>query len=159
MDGEKLRSVMRTWPTGVSVVTSENNGIRYGMTVNSFTSVSLTPPIVVVTLSNQTRTHALVQESGSFGISILAHDQVFIADRFSGRHPDILDRFAGLELIFLLSLIPFIKGALAFLECRVNRGIKLPESTLFLGEVQDARLGESGSPLLYFNRKYHRMDV
>ncbi len=63
--GEMLRRVMRHWVTGVAVVTSAMGEARHGMTVNSFVSISLDPPLVTVTMNNDTRTFALVQQYGS----------------------------------------------------------------------------------------------
>jgi len=127
------------------------------MTVNSFASVSLHPPIVVFTLAHATRTHDLVSQSGLAGITILSADQAALSDRFAGRIAEDGDRFAGLETFELATGAPLLTGGLAFLDCRVRSSLPLENSTLFLMDVLAARQGSDKRPLLYFNRDYHQM--
>jgi flavin reductase (DIM6/NTAB) family NADH-FMN oxidoreductase RutF len=94
LDSEKLRRAMRAWTTGVAIVTSIYEGQQYGMTVNSFTSISLEPPLISVTLKQLTHTHDLVVKSGMFSVTILTAAQKELSDRFAGKMPSILDRFA-----------------------------------------------------------------
>jgi flavin reductase (DIM6/NTAB) family NADH-FMN oxidoreductase RutF len=155
--GELLRECMRRWPTGVSVVTSRMGTIRHGMTVNSFASVSLDPPMVVFTLASITRTHALVLQSGAAGISVLSEDQAELSDRFAGRIPEDGDRFDGLATFELVTGAPLLVRGLAHLDCRVHTHIPLENSTLFLMDVVAARLGSDTRPLIYFQRGYHKM--
>ena len=116
---EEFRLAMRNWATGVSVVTTEYQGVRHGMTVNSFTSISLTPPLVLVSLERKTRTHGLVVKSGIFGITILSENQQSVSDCFAGRCGDHENRFANLETHTLVTSAPFIDGGLVYLDCRV----------------------------------------
>ena len=152
-----LRQSMRHWVAGVTVVSSQYDGLRHGMTVNSFTSVSLDPPLVTVTLANDTRTHALVEQAGWFGVSILSERQQELSDRFAGRVPEEGDRFAGVEVVERAGQAPLIAGALAGLECRVVHSFPMAHSTLFIGQVEDVWHGPEEQPLVYWNRKYHRM--
>ncbi len=153
-ESEKLRETMRQWTTGVCVVCSRIGVSVYGMTVNSFTSVSLDPPIISVTLASGTRTSSIVQESGFFSVSILSSDQKEIADRFSGKANDKSNRFAGIETITLPGGQVALKDALAVLECRVIDRVKLRNSTVFLAEVDYTNVGGKGNPLVYHNREY-----
>jgi flavin reductase (DIM6/NTAB) family NADH-FMN oxidoreductase RutF len=105
-DPDQLRQAMRLWATGVAVVTSKHDGEVLGMTVSSFTSVSLIPPQVLIALAQATRTHALVKNSRSFGVTVLRSDQQELSDRFAGRLPDNGDRFSGLEQFTLVSGVP-----------------------------------------------------
>ena len=156
LPGEQLRRAMRHWVTGVSVVSSEYEGFRHGMTVNSFVSISLDPPLVTITLANSTRTCGLIQQSGKFGVTILSQEQEHVADLFAGRLPDGGDRFAGLDTFSLSGSLPLIRGGLASIECNVVQQYAMPNSTLFIGQVQQVWVGE-GKPLIYFNRTYHRV--
>ncbi len=72
LDPEQLRHAMRAWTTGVTVVTAAHAGQKYGMTVNSFTSISLDPPLISVALKKLTHTHDLVEKSGEFAVTILS---------------------------------------------------------------------------------------
>jgi flavin reductase (DIM6/NTAB) family NADH-FMN oxidoreductase RutF len=152
-----LRQVMRHWSTGVSIVTAQHQGMRHGMTVSSFTSVSLQPPIVLVALDQSTRTHALVSAAGYFGVSVLSNEQKAISECFSGQDCEDEDRFAGLETLSLVSGVPFITGSLAFLDCRVVAQMVSGSNTLFIAEVLAAQPGEKKPPLIYFDRKYRQL--
>src|SRR4030095_6467479 len=97
LDPEKLRHAMRAWTTGVVIVTSLYEGQQYGMTVNSFTSISLEPPLICVTLKRLTHTHDLVVKSGMFSVTILTSRSEELSDRFAGKVPNLVDRFAGIQ--------------------------------------------------------------
>ncbi len=153
--GEMLRQVMRHWATGVAVVTSAHEEMKHGMTVNSFVSVSLDPPLVTVTMNNDTRTLNLVQQSGVFAITILSRFQQQTAERFAGRGQDADDRMSGLEIFTLTTGAPLLLGGAAFLDCRVVQQVKLQHSTLLIGEVLAAHPAqEAVPPLVYINRSF-----
>jgi flavin reductase (DIM6/NTAB) family NADH-FMN oxidoreductase RutF len=154
---EELRNVMRQWTTGVTIVTSKDGELINGMTVNSFTSVSLNPPLVLVSLERGRRTHHLVLESRRFGITILGEGRQDLSDIFAGRVPDQDDRFAGLETFTLSTGAPLIAGGLAYLDCRVVATYEAGTHTVFIGEVMSARSASEGEPLVYFNRGYRQI--
>jgi len=131
---EMLRHVMRRWTTGVAVVTSRFENEQHGMTVNSFTSVSLDPPLVSVTLAVETRTRNLVERSGVFGVTILKEGQADLSDRFAGRLPEDVDRFDGLETFELESGVPLLRDVS---QPGLPGGSPLPmqNSVLYVGEV------------------------
>jgi flavin reductase (DIM6/NTAB) family NADH-FMN oxidoreductase RutF len=153
---EVIKKVMRRWPSGVAIVSSVYKQTFHGLTANSFTSVSIKPPIVSVTINNLTRTHHMIQDSGIFGITILSETQADLSERFAGRtHED--DRFKGLDIFTLISGVPLIFGGAAHLDCRIIYSYGMPNSTLFLGEVTSAQISETITPLIYFNREYHQL--
>jgi len=157
LDPEQLRQSMRAWTSGVTIVTASHAGEQHGMTVSSFTSIALEPPLVIVSLQTVSRTHELVLQSNVFAITILADGQQEISDRFAGRMSDTKDRFAGLETETLVTGVPFIKGGLAYLDCRVSQAIEVGTNTLFLAEVVAARGNGEGKPLVYHDRKYQKL--
>ena len=159
LPGEQLRQAMRRWVTGVSIVTAQSDGVRHGMTVNSFVSVSLDPPLVSVTLAVETRTYAMIKATGIFGVTVLGYDLAHLSDIFAGRVPDGGDRFAGVEPFHLSGQVPLIPGGLAALECRVVQEYPMKNSTLLIGAVEAAWHREDGEPLVYYNRTYHRMET
>jgi flavin reductase (DIM6/NTAB) family NADH-FMN oxidoreductase RutF len=157
VEADLLRQAMRFWVTGVTVVTAAHNGVQHGMVVSSFTSVSLTPPQILVSLAQDTRTHGLVTRSRSFGISILSASQQDVSDRFAGRVADELDRLAGLETFTLATNVPLIAGGLAYLDCHVVTTLGSGTHTIFIGEVLAAKNVGDGDPLIYFNRAYKKL--
>lgn len=157
LDSETLRRAMRAWTTGVTVVTASHAGQRYGMTVNSFTSISLEPPLIAVTLRKLTHTHELVEKSGEFALTVLAADQGHLSDRFAGKIPDVTDRFEGVETDRLLLDAPLLKGGVAYFNCRVVNAIPVGENTLFVAEVIAAQGEGEGDPLVYHNRVFWKL--
>jgi flavin reductase (DIM6/NTAB) family NADH-FMN oxidoreductase RutF len=157
LDPEQLRHAMRAWTTGVTVITALHAGQQYGMTVNSFTSISLEPPLVSVALKKLTHTHELVEKSGEFSVTILSAAQKELSDRFAGKHPEIKDRFEGVSTETLMINAPLLKGGIAFFNCRVVNSIPVGENTLFVAEVIVAQGEGLGEPLVYHNRVYWRL--
>ena len=156
-DPEQLRHAMRAWTSGVTIVTAAYAGEQHGMTVSSFTSVSLEPPLVIISLHTESRTHRLVHAAGTFAVNILSADQGALSDLFAGRASEDEDRFAGLETETLVTGAPVLKDALARLDCRVTQVISAGMNTIFLAEVVAARGGAEGQPLVYHNRKYWKL--
>jgi flavin reductase (DIM6/NTAB) family NADH-FMN oxidoreductase RutF len=156
-DPERLRQAMRAWTTGVAIVTSIYEDQQYGMTVNSFTSISLDPPLVSVTLKRLTHTHELVVKSGMFSVTILTRAQKELSDRFAGKMPNIIDRFAGVQTETISLDSPVFKNGMAYFDCRVVNSMPVGENTLFVAEVLDARGEGTGEPLVYHNREYWRL--
>jgi flavin reductase (DIM6/NTAB) family NADH-FMN oxidoreductase RutF len=157
IDPESMREAMRQWATGVTVVSSIYDGMRHGMTVSSFTSISLDPPLVLVSLAKEARTHDLVQRSNIFGITLLNQTQEEISDRFAGRTTENQDRYAGLETFALRTGAPFLSGGLSFLDCTVMASQDVGDNTLFIGEVIAVQVTQEGDPLIYYNRSYRRL--
>lgn len=157
VSADDLRNAMRQWASGVTVVTAKYQGVRHGMTVSSFTSLSLEPPLVLVSLERGSRTHALVEQSGFFAVTILCSDQRAVSERFAGGVPDGHDRFAGLQTFTLASGTPLLADGLSFFDCKVVSTYQAGTHTVFIGEVLAVREASSGVPLLHYNRAYKEL--
>lgn len=157
IDQNQLRKVMRQWTSGITVVSAHYDGKDHGMTVSSFTSVSLDPPLVIISLMKDSRTLEMILRSNSFGITILSTDQVEISKIFAGEIEDTENRFADIEIIRLVTGSPLTKGGLAFFDCEVSQVIDFATNSLIIGEVIAAELGEQDHPLLYFDQQYHQL--
>jgi len=153
---ELLRSAMRHWTSGVSIVTSRLDTEQRGLTANSLTSISLNPPLICVTLAARTRTHALTAQTGTFAVTILAATQADLAARFAGDIPEMGERFAGLETFTLETGCPLITGGMAWMDCRVAFMYPMKSATLFVGELTAAKAVEAGEPLVYHHRTFGR---
>ena len=157
IDPENLKAAMRAWSAGVTVVTAIYKDHQHGMTVNSFTSISLDPAMITISLQSGSRTHELISRSRAFGLTILSAQQTGISDIFAGRIPGVEDRFAGLKTETLVTGSPLIAGGLAWLDCRVAETFTAGLSTLFIAEVLAARGTGDGQPLIYHNRVYWQL--
>jgi flavin reductase (DIM6/NTAB) family NADH-FMN oxidoreductase RutF len=157
LDSEQLRQAMRAWTSGVAIVTASHEGDQHGMTVSSFTSVAVEPPLIIISLQTDSRTHTLIAQANTFAVTILAQEQQDISDRFAGRMQNIDNRLEGIETETLVTGAPFIKGGLAYLDCRVSQAIAAGKNTLFLAEVIAARGNGAGRALVYHNQKYRKL--
>lgn len=155
---EQLKQAMRAWLTGVAIVTGCHEGVCHGMTVNSFNSISLSPPTIMVALQQETRTANLVRAAGAFAVTILSADQQNLARRFAGQFGEEQPRFQGVETFTLVTGAPLIRGGLAFLDCKVVNAFDVGGSTAYVGEVIAAQASANeGKPLLYLNRQWRKL--
>ncbi len=134
------------FPTGVAVVTAvASDGTRVGLTVNSFTSVSLDPPLVLVCVDRRAASLAVIEGSRRFGISILAKSQRTLALRFA---KPAEDKFAGLPWRVGLLGVPLLDGAVAHVECILAQKLDGGDHDIVLGHVQRAQ-SYPGDPLVF----------
>lgn len=157
VDPETLRTVMRHWTTGVAILTARDGAHVHGMTVNSFTSVSLEPPLVLACIERAVRTHALVEHSRAFALSILCDGQQSISDRFAGRDTEHQDRFEGLSTHTAITGAPILAENLGWLDCVVVAAHEAGTHTIFVAEVVAAKIHDGSRPLAYFDRDYHTL--
>lgn len=157
LDPNTMRMAMRQWVTGVTIVTSAHGENRAGMTVSSFTSVSLEPPTVLVCLNKTTYTHAIISQSGVFAISMLATGQDALSNRFAGLEKGVEDRFEGLEVATAVTGSPFIPNAVVWLDCKVKSMLDANTHAIFVAEVVFAKVVSDVAPLVYYNRSYQQL--
>jgi flavin reductase (DIM6/NTAB) family NADH-FMN oxidoreductase RutF len=157
IDEGHFKLALSHFASGVTVVTTEHDGRQYGMTVASFASLSLHPPLVLVCIERSVKTHDAIAASGKYGVSILSSTQGDISSKFASRSDD---KFDGVELIEgdldVRLNVPLIKGALTAIECRVYDRLPGGDHTIFIGEVMKIHTRE-GDPLLYFRSGYREM--
>jgi len=153
IDDAQFKHALSHFASGITIVTTEHEGTDYGLTVASFASLSLSPPLVLVCISKSSSSHEPIVESGKFGVSILASDQEAVSGRFASRGGD---KFAGLDVRRGTLGIPLVGNALATLECRVRDQVVGGDHSIFIGEVVDTQTRE-GAPLLYFRAAYREM--
>ena len=155
LDGDPALAFRRTlgmFATGVTVLTTRVGEQIHGMTANAFMSVSLRPPLVLVSIDRRARMGAMLHEGTRFGVSVLEAHQTALSDRFAGRIADEPPE-AAFEVVHET---PLVDGALAHLVARVVRSYWGGDHSLFLGQVEFARYGE-GSPLLFHGGRYERL--
>jgi flavin reductase (DIM6/NTAB) family NADH-FMN oxidoreductase RutF len=153
IDDAGFKLAMSHFASGVTVVTTEHEGTRYGMTVASFASLSLHPPLVLVCIENSVKSHDAITNSKKFGVSILSNDQAEISNRFASRRDD---RFDGVAVRTGDLGVPLIEGAVCALECKLHASLSGGDHTIFVGEVVDAHSNES-APLVYFRSGYREL--
>jgi flavin reductase (DIM6/NTAB) family NADH-FMN oxidoreductase RutF len=154
MTGDELRDVMRRFPAPVAVVTAQADDERYGLTVGSLVSLSLTPPLIGISVGVDSSSHEPLRRAGGFAISLLSEYQDAQARHFarSGIPPRFLWQGAAVRDG---RRGPLVEGALAWLECRTAATHDVGDHTLFVGEVESYELGAQTRGLVYRDSAYH----
>ena len=145
---------MGNFATGITIVTTRDRGGEpRGLTVNSFTSVSLNPVLVLVCFDNNLSSLQAFKDSKTFGVSMLGEDQEEMSRIFAKR-----DAERPLSLYFEGKLgIPLLKNSIAVMECETVATYPGGDHEIFLGEVKQAELLHPHKPLLYFRGKYRTL--
>ena len=136
------------------MVTSSDGNRRHGMTVTSFASLALEPPLILVSLENTTRTNSMVHQSGKFAVAILSEEQQDLSDLFAGRLPDDDNRFEEIPYFETELGCPIPEGSLAYMDCQVESNHPAGTHTIFIGKVETGVVLQAGPPLLYHNQNY-----
>jgi flavin reductase (DIM6/NTAB) family NADH-FMN oxidoreductase RutF len=153
VDAAQMRQTLGRFTTGVTVVTTARGADIHAMTANAFTSVSLEPPLVLVSIDRRTRMHALLPDTRRFGVSVLGSDQERTAWHFAG-HPLAQPG----ELFEWAADVPFVRGAIAHVACGLYAEHEAGDHTLYLGLV-DHLDSHPGDPLLFHGGTYSRLTL
>ncbi|EDY55977.1 MULTISPECIES: flavin reductase family protein [Streptomyces] len=156
VDGRALRTVCGNFATGVTVITTGGPEDGAATTVNSFTSVSLDPPLVLFCLHRQSRLRPVLQKARGFVVNFLTRDQAGLAWKFAGRESA---RLADVPYHHSAHGLPVLTEALAFLECRLAEEYDGGDHAILVGEV--TALGtssEEADPLVFFQGAMRVLD-
>jgi flavin reductase (DIM6/NTAB) family NADH-FMN oxidoreductase RutF len=150
--GAEFRRTLGMFATGVTVITTKRGDQVHGMTANAFMSVSLQPPLILISIDRRARMNALLHEGVRYGVSVLEESQSAVSDRFAGRAA-----VESAEPVFeIVHDTPLVQDALANLVARVVRSYWGGDHSLFLGQVEYVRYGD-GTPLLFHGGRYERV--
>jgi flavin reductase (DIM6/NTAB) family NADH-FMN oxidoreductase RutF len=155
----QLRRAFGQFATGVTIVTVRDGDGARGMTANSFTSVSLDPPLILVSIDCRNRTHELLATGTRFAVNVLARGQRHWSDRFAGRHGDLQGMFRDVPHRLTPERIPLLDGALATFGCRVVDIHPAGDHCLFIGSVETVQYAVGDEPLLFFGGGYQALDL
>lgn len=156
--GDDFKAALGSWASGVTVVTTRNEGKVYGLTVSSFASLSFDPMLVLVCIQNNNRLGDLVKESKHFGVSILAQGQEPISNHFAmpGREP--VDSYDDLGPSHsALTGSPLFDGCIATLDCELDESLLEGDHTILVGRVVAAGADPDKEPLMYYRRGYRKL--
>lgn len=153
-DQTAFRNVVGHFASGVTVITTERDGVLYGTTASAVSSLSMEPPMMLVCLNRSSSTHDAVAGAGRYAINILAVDQGALAAHFGRKGAD---KFASVPHTTSAHGLPLIEGALASIECHVTETAAGGTHTVFLGTVVDAR-AQPGEPLAYYRGRFGSLE-
>ena len=151
---EEFRRALSRFASGVTVVTlKDKDGNAHGITVSAFSSVSLEPPLVLVCIDNDATSHRAFHEGKRFVVNILSEEQSEHSNQFASQIPD---KFINIHHHEGLEGIPVLKNALVNLECRLVQNFVAGDHTIFIGEIEQAHVGD-GKPLVYYHGDYRKI--
>jgi flavin reductase (DIM6/NTAB) family NADH-FMN oxidoreductase RutF len=149
---QEFRLALATFATGVTIVTGRDaSGARFGLTANSFNSVSLDPPLVLWSLARSAGSMSSFAQGSHYAINILAAEQRELAERFASRE---VDRFAGVAFREGQSGAPVLEGSVAVFECFNRSRYEEGDHVIFVGEVEHCERSDSATPLIYHGGRY-----
>ncbi|MFQ5750803.1 MAG: flavin reductase family protein [bacterium] len=154
VSSETYRQVLGRFATGVTIITVKNEDGMHGLTVNAFTSLSLDPPLVLICIQKNGVSHGYFSGTRSFVVNILNEKQEELANRFADTQLNSQQRFQQLSFQFTRDGIPILRGTLGHLECRLVNQYDGGDHSIFIGQVENAEVAETGKPLLFYESQY-----
>ncbi len=153
IDPPAYRRMIARWATGVTVVTARAGGVDGGLTVNSLSSISLTPPTLLIALTHDADTTALIERSNRFAVNLLSASQQGLSDRFARMIPSA-EKFEGVAVHRATDGLALLDGTLGAFECELERSLPVADHHLLLGRVVRIEPGPEGLPLLFYRSRY-----
>ncbi|KHJ71477.1 MULTISPECIES: NADH-dependent flavin reductase [Rhodococcus] len=152
----QMRKALGRFASGVTIVTtaeSEDDASVHGMTANAFTSVSLDPPLVLISIANRAKMNERINKTGKYGVSILATDQEPLSLHFAGaaHQPDLV-RFVWRREV------PLLEGALVHLACSVDASYPAGDHMLYVGRVEQLWY-DDGHPLVFYTGSFRSLEL
>jgi flavin reductase (DIM6/NTAB) family NADH-FMN oxidoreductase RutF len=151
IDKNQLRQVMGHFATGVTIITTFNkDGQMHGLTANAFTSVSLEPPLLLISVDKKAESYPAFEESKVFTVNILADEQEALSRKFAVSGGN---KFEGVAYRRGANGAAILDGTLAYIECTLYAAYEGGDHSLYLGEIQEAEVRE-GKPLVFYRGGY-----
>ena len=147
---DNFKKTLSAFATGITVVATKHNSILYGKTINSFSSLSLSPPLVLFSLDNKSSKLNIFKKSKIVTINILSKKQQFVSNNFAKKNPDWTD----IEYYLLKNENPIIKNCVSNLDCKIINKIKKGDHMIFICQVSQVINNDKLKPLIYYNSKY-----
>jgi len=147
---DNFKKTLSAFATGITVVATKYNSILYGKTINSFSSLSLSPPLILFSLDNQSSKLNIFKKSETITINILSKKQQIISNNFAKKNPDWKD----IKYYSLKNGNPIIKNCVSNLDCKIIDKLKKGDHIIFICEVSQVMNNDKLKPLIYYNSKY-----
>ena len=158
VDSTEFRNALGSFATGVTVVTFSVEGVDHGITVNSFASLSLDPPLVLWNCDVGADSHDVLEDADAYAVNVLSADQEWLSNRFAGEHKEMDDPFEDIETSEGETDAPIIADTLATIDCSIEDRIPGGDHTIYVGRVEDLVVGDlDAEPLLFFRGEYREL--
>ena len=155
LDSREFRNALGRFPTGICVITANPQGFApFGMTVNSFASVSLSPPLVLWSLQNDSECFAAFEKADKYGVNILAADQTELSTKYAKKGDHALD---SAHYTLGRHGTPLLRGAVTSFECDIWQRYDGGDHVILVGKVETMQNSTADSPLVFFSGKYREL--
>lgn len=156
---EAMKEAAARFPSGVTLVGCTHDNESHAMTVSAFSSISIAPPLVMVSIANNSRMRELISRSGLFSVSVLAEAHRALSSECAtpGRPPLALHDSAGSAWRQGATGSPIHRDAVSYFDCRLHSVTEAGDHTIFLGAVEDAGHQPGTRPLVYWCRDYRQI--
>jgi flavin reductase (DIM6/NTAB) family NADH-FMN oxidoreductase RutF len=153
-DARDYRHALGQYPTGITVITARGpDGRKIGLTANSFTSVSLDPPLISWCPSKKASDLLELENAAYFAVNVLAADQHHLSSQFATPAQEAQDKFEGVAITEGIGGLPLIEGAVAHFQCHTVRWVDAGDHAIVLGEVEQYDI-DGGEPLVFHSGRY-----
>ena len=154
---DEYKEALRFFAAGVTIVTIKAGDDVHGLTVSAFASISPEPPLICVVIDSSHRAHELIERDGAtFAVNILGQDQEVISNRFA--YVQDADRFTEGDWRTATIGAPVLRNAITWMDCTLHSKHRAGSQTIYVGEVQEARVpADEHPPLVYWNRGYRNL--
>ena len=149
VDGDSFRALMRQFPAGVTIVTFDDGDTLGGLTVSSFCSLSMDPPLVLVCIDHDVASHDAIARAGTFGVSVCTTDQGQLALDFANPEQDKQALLEATPHSLADGGAPLLDGCVATMACSVVAAHEAGDHTIYVGQVKSGTVDESREPLAY----------
>jgi flavin reductase len=155
---DSFKSGMRKFASGVALITSATNGHRAGLIATAISSVSTSPPTLLVCVNKNASAHDVIDNSRTFGVNLLSACDLDLVEAFS-QSARRAERFASGHWLSMVTGAPMLASALASFDCQVVQRFAYETHTIFLGEVMQVKVAEQDiDPLLYMDSAFRRLE-
>ena len=152
-----FKAIVGTFCAGVTIVTIKSVNDYHGLTVSSFCSVSLEPPLVLFCRKNTGAVNDNISPRDNVVINILSNIQKDLAFKFANPTLNHQDRFKGIDFSLSANDIPLLMGCKSHLECEIIDQISAGDHIVYIGQVEDGEVFEERNPMIYFGNKFHQL--
>ena len=150
INDETFKELMKRFASGVTLITFENEGILSGLTVSSFCSLSMNPPLILICIDKKIPSHNSLKNGASFGVNICTSEQGKLAWDFANSNIDKNELILSLNHRMTDDKVPLLNDCLVSMECTLKNTYEGGDHTIFVGQIESGDFSEKSDPLIYY---------
>ena len=147
---DTFKELMKRFASGVTLITFENGGKYSGLTVSSFCSLSMNPPLILICIDKKIPSHNSLENGSSFGVNICNSEQGKLAWDFANSNVDKNELILSLNHKVTENKVPLLTDCLASMECTIKEAYEGGDHTIFIGQIEQGNFNEESEPLIYY---------